>query len=68
MTFRQLTQRLARLGYQYYRQATGSHEIWWHPQTGRRTTIPNHGSKDIPKGTLAKILRDLDLTLSDLLR
>jgi hypothetical protein len=27
-----------------------------------------YGAKDIPKGTLAKILRDRDLTLADLLK
>lgn len=66
MNYRQLTRKLRRLGYEFYRQAAGSHEIWWHPATGRRTTIPNHGPKDIPKGTLAKILRDLGLKLEDL--
>ena len=32
----------------------------------RYTTISFHGNKDIPKGTLAAILRDLDLTKEDL--
>ena len=63
MTYRELTRKLRRLGYEFYRQAAGSHEIWWHPGMGRRTTIPNHGPKDIPKGTLARILRDLDVEL-----
>ena len=66
MTYRELTRKLSRLGYEFYRQAAGSHEVWWHPDTSRRTTIPNHGSQDIPKGTLAKILRDLDVELEDL--
>lgn len=66
MNYRQLTRKLRHLGYEFYRQAAGSHEIWWHPVTERRTTIPNHGPKDILKGTLARILRDLDLKLEDL--
>lgn len=66
MNYRQLTRQLRRLGCEFYRQAAGSHEIWWHPATGRRTTVPNHGPRDIPKGTLAKILRDLDLKPEDL--
>jgi len=45
----QLTRKLRRLGYEFYRQAAGSHEIWWHSVTERRTTIPNHSPKDIPK-------------------
>jgi predicted RNA binding protein YcfA (HicA-like mRNA interferase family) len=68
MDYRKLVRRLRQLGYELYRQAAGSHEIWWHPETRRRTTIPNHGSKDIPKGTLSRILRDLGLGLEDLQR
>jgi len=68
MNYRELTRRLRRLGYEFYRQAAGSHEIWWNPATGRRTTIPNHGAKDTPKGTLAKILRDLNVDLDELRR
>jgi predicted RNA binding protein YcfA (HicA-like mRNA interferase family) len=66
VTYRQLTRNLVELGFELYRQAAGSHEIWWHPRTGRRTTIPNHGSKDIPRGTLGRILRDLDLRVEDI--
>jgi len=54
------------LGVEFYRQARGSHEIWWHPATGRRTTIPNHPGREIKKKTLAAILRDLDLKEEDL--
>ncbi|MBI3361353.1 MAG: type II toxin-antitoxin system HicA family toxin [Chloroflexi bacterium] len=66
MTYRELTRKLRRLGYELYRQAKGSHEIWWSPKTRRRTTIPNHGSNPIPKGTLRRILKDLGLTQEDL--
>lgn len=66
MNCRQLVRQLRRRGYELYRQAAGSHEIWWHPATGKRTTISNHGAQDIPTGTLARILRDLGLELKDL--
>lgn len=66
MNYRQLTRKLRHLGCEFYRQAAGSHEIWWHPSTGRRTTISNHGPKDIPKGTLRAILRDLDISPEEL--
>jgi predicted RNA binding protein YcfA (HicA-like mRNA interferase family) len=54
VTYRQLTRKLTSLGFQLYRQAAGSHTIWWHPETGRRTTIPNHGAKDIPRAPWPK--------------
>lgn len=38
---------------------SGSHRVMKNAD-GRRTTIPMHG-KDIPKGTLLAILRDLEI-------
>lgn len=43
-------------GFVFYRQAAGSHEIWFNPQTNRYTTIPNH-TDDMPEGTLRAILK-----------
>ncbi len=50
---------LQRLGFQLVRQR-GSHAVYRHPD-GRYTTVPVHRG-DIPKGTLARILRDVGLT------
>ena len=49
------------------RQAKGSHEIWYNPNTGRRTTVPNHPGVDIPKGTLRAVIREAGLTLKEFL-
>ncbi|MBI4498264.1 MAG: type II toxin-antitoxin system HicA family toxin [Chloroflexi bacterium] len=62
----ELVRKLRRLGVDLYRQARGSHEIWWHPETGRRTAIRNHPSKEIASRTLHKILQDLGLRQEDL--
>jgi len=43
-------------GFEFDRQAAGSHEIWFNAQSNRYTTIPNH-SGDMPEGTLRAILR-----------
>ena len=68
MRYNELRRRLKRLGYEPLRQAGGSHEIWWRPDTDLRTVIPNHPSKEIPTGTLQAILKDLGLTLDGLRR
>ena len=39
----------------------GSHHILRRAD-GKKTTIPIHGGKDIPKGTLLGILTDLDIS------
>jgi predicted RNA binding protein YcfA (HicA-like mRNA interferase family) len=66
MTYRILAKKLSRLGCKLVRQAPGSHEIWWNTENKSFTIIPHRGNKDIPKGTLAAILRDLGLTSKDL--
>lgn len=54
--YREIVRRLKQLGFEFDRQAAGSHEIWFNPETRRYTTIPNHPG-DMPEGTLRAILR-----------
>ena len=64
MTFKNLIRKIQKLGFQQVRQK-GSHIRFAHPD-GRKTTIPDHGDKDVPKGLLSKIIRyDLEMDLSD---
>ena len=64
--YRQIVARLGQLGFQFHRQAAGSHEIWRNPITSRFTTIPNH-SGDMPEGTLRAILRQAGVTQDEFL-
>jgi predicted RNA binding protein YcfA (HicA-like mRNA interferase family) len=65
--YREVIRKIKMLGFEFYRQAAGSHEIWFNPLTKKYTTIPNH-SGDIPEGTLRAILKqaeiEIDLFLS----
>ena len=54
--YREIIKILKRFGFEFYRQAAGSHEIWHNPITKRYTTIPNH-SGEMPEGTLRAILK-----------
>jgi predicted RNA binding protein YcfA (HicA-like mRNA interferase family) len=54
--YRDIIRRLKQFGFEFHRQAAGSHEIWRNPITNRYTTIPNH-SGDMPEGTLRSILK-----------
>jgi predicted RNA binding protein YcfA (HicA-like mRNA interferase family) len=40
--YRDIIAKLRHLGFEFFRQAAGSHEIWRSAATGRFTTIPNH--------------------------
>lgn len=54
-------------GFEFRRHAAGSHEIWFNPETGRYTTIPNHAG-DLPEGTLRAILKQAAITPDDFLQ
>ena len=54
--YREIVKILKRFGFEFLRQAAGSHEIWYNPTTKRYTTIPNHPG-DMPEGTLRAILK-----------
>lgn len=43
----------------------GSHHVLVHPD-GRSTTVPVHAGRDVPRGTLRGVLRDVGMTAADL--
>ncbi|MBI5215105.1 MAG: type II toxin-antitoxin system HicA family toxin [Ignavibacteriae bacterium] len=65
-TYRETVHRLRQFGFNFHRQAAGSHEIWFNPETRRYTTIPNH-TGDIPEGTLRAILKQANIRPDDFL-
>lgn len=64
ITGRKLIAALKRLGFETIR-TRGSHQYLQHPD-GRATVVPVHAGEDIGRGLLAKILRDTDLTETEL--
>ncbi len=64
--YRQIIKRLKKLGFEFDRQAAGSHEIWFNPETDKCTTIPNHPG-DMPEGTLKAILRQAGIATDQFL-
>jgi predicted RNA binding protein YcfA (HicA-like mRNA interferase family) len=64
---KQLSRILGRLGFALIRQE-GSHMFFEHPD-GRTTVIPNHGSEEIDRGLLNKIVKhDLNMEREDFLK
>jgi predicted RNA binding protein YcfA (HicA-like mRNA interferase family) len=52
-------------GWRYARRGgRQSHLIYTHPERSYTIAIPDHGSKDIARGTLATILKQIDGTWS----
>lgn len=62
--YREIIKILKQFGFTFYRQASGSHEIWFNQQTKKFTTIPNHPG-DMPEGTLRAILKQADIGVDE---
>jgi predicted RNA binding protein YcfA (HicA-like mRNA interferase family) len=60
-----LIRALERLGFSCTKKSKGSHFRYKHLD-GRKTTVPVHKGKDISRGLLRKILRDIDISLEKL--
>lgn len=56
---------IEKLGWQLKR-VTGSHHIYTKDDKDEILVIPVHGNRDLPLGTLKKILKDADLTEDDI--
>ena len=65
--YREIVKILKKFGFEFLRQAAGSHEIWYNPTTKRYTTIPNHPG-DMPEGTLRAIVKQAGIEVDDFLR
>jgi predicted RNA binding protein YcfA (HicA-like mRNA interferase family) len=65
--YRQVIKKLKAFGFEFFRNAAGSHEIWHQPVSGRFTTIPNHPG-DLPEGTLRAILKQAGIAPEDFVK
>ena len=61
ITARQLIRVLKKCGFVEHTERGTSHLVFSHPD-GRRTVVARHVGRDIKKGTLAGILRDIKMT------
>ena len=64
LTYQEVIGRVRRAGFVFDRQAKGSHEIWYNPETRRRTTVPNHPGA-IPRRTLRAIIHESGLSVDE---
>ena len=65
--YRDVVRKLRKAGFEFDRSARGSHEIWWNPQTHRRTTVPNHPG-ELPEGTVRAVVREAGLSPEEFVR
>ena len=64
ITARELIRILRRLGFEEVR-TRGSHHRFVHPD-GRKTTVPVHAGRDLPRGLLRRIVSlDLEMDMAE---
>jgi predicted RNA binding protein YcfA (HicA-like mRNA interferase family) len=68
VTDSQVIEVLKKLGFEFYRQAKGSHEVWRRPSDGRHTIVPRHRGKTIKRRTLKSILNDMGINIAEFTR
>ena len=67
LTYREVTRRLRKLGFRFYRQGKGSHELWVRDSDGRVVPVPHHRGKSIRKGTVRAIIREVGVSVDEFL-
>jgi len=65
LSYREITRRLNKLGFRFYRQGKGSHELWVRDSDGRVIPVPHYRGKRIRKGTVAAIIHETGLSISE---
>ncbi|WP_019507310.1 type II toxin-antitoxin system HicA family toxin [Pleurocapsa sp. PCC 7319] len=65
-SYREVTRKLRKLGFEFYRTGKGDHEIWINSTTNIRTTIPHHG--EVREGILRNILKQARVEVEDFLK
>jgi predicted RNA binding protein YcfA (HicA-like mRNA interferase family) len=65
LNYSEITKRLIKLGFRFYRHGKGSHEIWVRDSDGHVIPIPHYRGKKIRKGTVRAIIREAGLTVAE---
>jgi len=63
---KEIIKKLKKLGFVKDHQ-TGSHIIFYHPQTKKRAVVPRH-LKDLPKGTLNSLLKEAGIEKEEFIK
>jgi predicted RNA binding protein YcfA (HicA-like mRNA interferase family) len=65
LSYKEITSRLKKFGFRFYRQGKGSHELWVRDTDGKVVPVPHYRGKPIRKGTVRAIIREIEVTLDE---
>lgn len=65
INYGQLIKKPGKAGFVFERQGKGSHEFRVNPDTKRVVMVSGHSGKNIPKGTLKKIIEEAGISVEE---
>lgn len=65
--YKEIIKRLGIAGFEFFREAKGSHEIWFNPNNNKYTTVPRHRG-DMPEGTLRNIIKQAGIEIDEFIK
>lgn len=65
LSYQEITRRLRKLDFRFYRQGKGSHELWVRDTDGRVIPVPCYKGKKIRKGTIRAIIREVGMSVEE---
>lgn len=68
LSYPEVTRRLRKLGFRFYRHGKGSHELWVRDTDGRVVPVPHYRGKKIRKGTVRAIIREAGVGVEEFMK
>jgi predicted RNA binding protein YcfA (HicA-like mRNA interferase family) len=68
LSYAEVTRRLRKLGFRFYRRGKGSHELWVRDTDGRVVPVPGYRGKKIRKGTVRAIIREVGVSVDEFMK
>jgi predicted RNA binding protein YcfA (HicA-like mRNA interferase family) len=65
LTYHDVVGKLRALGFRFYRQGKGSHELWVRDADGVVVPVPRHHGRPLRKGTLRAIIREAGVSVEE---
>ena len=68
LKYEELIKKLKKIGFRFYRSGKGSHELWVRDEDGKVIPVPKRKGKEIKKGTLRAIIREIGIDLEEFMK
>lgn len=65
LSYHDIIRRLRKLGFRFYRPGKAPHEVWVRDEDGRVIPVPHYKSKNIRKGTVKAIIREIGIGVDE---